>query len=787
MKTPNLLLPLALLPLCAWAQSTISGVVTSQNQPLPGATVSVRNTFKGTVSDAGGRYQLRNLPAGTYTLQVSFIGYETMAKEMELTGSQTVDFDLVKSALVADEIVVTATRASAKSAVTFTNVDRETIEKQNLGQDLPFLLNQTPSVVVSSDAGAGVGYTGIRIRGSDPTRINVTLNGIPLNDAESHGVFWVNTPDFASSVDNIQIQRGVGTSTNGAASFGATVNVQTNQLNQKPYAEIGNSYGSFNTWRHTAKLGTGLINGKWAFDGRLSKISSDGYIDRAASDLKSFFLSGGYYAGGTMLKANVFSGNQTTYQAWNGVPGNLLRTNRTYNAYTYDNQTDNYRQDHYQFFFTHEWNRHWNVNAALHYTRGRGYFEEFKSDDALGNYGIADVVIGADTIRNSDIIRRRWLDNHFYGAVWSVNYNSLKRLAAVLGGGWNNYQGGHFGEVIWARFAGNSNIRQRYYEDDAQKTDFNAYAKANYDLTARLNAFADVQYRRIAYNFTGFDRAGQDVPQSADYHFFNPKLGLTYQLSPESNAYASYGIANREPTRDDFVQSTPQSRPVAEQLRNVETGYRRQAKNYRLTANYYLMAYRNQLILTGQVNDVGNYTRANIARSYRMGVELEASLTLARRWALAANATLSRNRISSHREFMDNYDTGTQETREYGATDIAFSPNTIMAGTLTYKPVKNLEISWLAKYVGKQYLDNTSNESRKLDAFFTNDLRLNYIWKPKFTKEIAFALLANNVFNHLYEPNGYTFSYIAEGKQTTENYYYPQAGTNFLVSANVKF
>ena len=778
---------LALLPLCAWAQFTVSGSVTSQNQPLPGATISVRNTFKGTVSGVGGGYQLRNLPAGKYVLQVSFIGYETATKEVEVVGNQTITFDLTKSVLVADEIVVTATRATSKSAVTFTNVGKETIEKQNLGQDLPFLLNQTPSVVVSSDAGAGVGYTGIRIRGSDPTRINVTVNGIPLNDAESHGVFWVNTPDFASSVDNIQIQRGVGTSTNGAASFGATVNVQTNQLNEKPYAEIGNSYGSFNTWRHTAKVGTGLINGKWAFDGRLSKISSDGFIDRAASNLKSFFVSGGYYAGGTMLKLNVFSGNEVTYQAWNGVPENLLRTNRTYNAYTYDNQTDNYRQDHYQFFFAHEWNRHWNVNAALHYTRGRGYFEESKPDDALSDYGITAVVIGADTIRNSDIIRRRWLDNHFYGAVWSVSYNSLKRLTAVLGGGWNNYQGGHFGEVIWARFAGNSTIRQRYYQDEAQKTDFNSYAKANYDLTDRLNAFVDLQYRRIAYTFIGFDRAGQNVPQSADYHFFNPKFGLTYQLSPESNAYASYGIANREPTRDDFVASTPQSRPVAEQLRNVEIGYRRQAKKYRLTANYYLMDYRNQLILTGQVNDVGNYTRTNIARSHRTGIELEGSLTLARRWMLAANTTLSRNRIRSHREFIDNYDTGTQETREYGVTDIAFSPNTIMAGTLTYKPVKNLEISWLSKYVGRQYLDNTSNESRKLDAFLTNDLRLNYAWKRKSVKEIAFALLANNVFNHLYEPNGYTFSYIAEGRLATENYYYPQAGANFLVSVNVKF
>jgi len=787
MKKLILLGAAVLWPLLLQAQFSISGKVTSQNEPLPGAIISLQNTFKGTLSGPDGSYVLPNLPAGTYTLSVSFVGYTKVSQQIELTADQTVHIDLPKATFVADEIVVWGTRASQKSGTTFTSVSREELQKQNLGQDLPFLLNQTPSVVVTSEAGAGVGYTGIRIRGSDPTRINVTVNGIPVNEAESHGVFWVNMPDFASSVDNIQIQRGVGTSTNGVGSFGATVNIQTNQLNDKPYAELNHSYGSFNTWRHTARVGSGLINGKWAFDGRLSRISSDGYIDRASSDLRSFFLSGGYYSAKTMLKVNVFSGQEVTYQAWNGVPENLLKTNRTYNAYRYDNQTDNYQQDHYQLFLTHEFDRHWNVSTALHYTRGRGYYEEYRPEDSLSRYNLPPIVIRDSVITTTDLIRRRWLDNDFYGAVWSVNYNSLKRLTATVGGGWNRYEGAHFGEVIWARFAGNSAIRQRFYENDARKTDFNFYAKANYDMTDQFNAFLDLQYRRIDYSFLGFDNNLRNVQQSVGYHFFNPKAGVTYRLSSGNNLYASYSIGNREPTRDDFVQSTPQSRPKSESLQNLEVGFRRQSKQYSLTVNYYLMSYRNQLVLTGKINDVGAYTRTNIARSYRTGIELEGSVQLAPAWTLSANTTLSRNKIRNYRAFIDNYDSGEQEVVEYSETDISFSPNMISAATLSYKPLKGLEISWLSKYVGRQYLDNTSDKNRQLNAFFVNDIRINYTLKPKFVKEIGFNLLVNNVFNHLYEPNGYTFSYITEGRLTTENYYYPQAGVNFLTSLTVKF
>ncbi|MDJ1479019.1 TonB-dependent receptor [Cytophagaceae bacterium YF14B1] len=787
MKKFTLLFIAMMLSSLSWAQYTISGRITSGGQPLSGATVSLQNTFKGSLSMADGRYYLRNLPSGKYVVIVSFIGYEKLSREIDLTSDLALDIDLKKMEYVADEIVVAATRASQKSGTTFTSVDKETLAKQNLGQDLPFLLNQTPSVVVSSDAGAGVGYTGIRIRGSDPTRINVTVNGIPMNDAESHGVYWVNMPDFASSVDNIQIQRGVGTSTNGAASFGATVNVQTNQLNQKPYAEINNAYGSFNTWKHTARVGTGLINGKWAFDGRLSKISSDGYVDRASSNLKSFFLSGGYYAGSTMIKFNVFSGKEVTYQAWNGVPEYLLNTDRTYNAYTYDNQTDNYQQDHYQLFLTHEFNRNWNANLALHYTHGEGYYEEYKPGESLSSYNLPSITIGDSVITATDLIRRRWLDNDFYGLVWSVSYNSLKRFSATLGGGANNYKGKHYGEVIWARFASTSEIRQRYYNDDASKGDINFYAKGNYDFSDKLNGFLDLQNRYITYSFLGLDQNLRNIEQFAFYSFFNPKIGITYHPSDENSAYASYSIGHREPTRDDFVQSTSKSRPKLERLRNLEVGFRKQNKRYLLSVNYYLMYYKNQLVLTGQINDVGAYTRTNIARSYRMGVEVEGNVKLSSKWTLGANATFSKNKIRKYQEYIDNYDTQIQEIKEYKETDISFSPNIIAAGTLSYKPLAGLEVSWLSKYVGKQYLDNTSNNNRKLNSFFVNDIRINYTVKPKFVKEIGFNVLVNNMFNHLYESNGYTFSYISEGKFTTENYYYPQAGTNFLLSVNLKF
>jgi iron complex outermembrane receptor protein len=773
----------------AVAQFSISGTITDQvsGQSLAGASVRLENTFKASTSDHAGHYRLSNLSAGSYLVKVSYIGYETLEQTVDLQSDFTLDLRLEKKQVLADEVIVTATQATDKSALAYTNLNRAELSKQNLGQDLPLLLNLTPSAVTTSDAGAGVGYTGIRIRGSDATRVNVTINGVPYNDAESQGSFFVNLPDLASSVNSIQIQRGVGTSTNGPGAFGASLNIQTNQLRKEAYAEVNNTFGSFNTWKHTAMVGTGLINGHFTFDGRLSKIASDGYIDRSSSDLKSFYLSGGYYGKNTILRLNVFSGQEKTYQAWNGVPESLLSTNRRYNSFTYDNQTDNYQQDHYQLHFSQELGAQWQFNTSLFYTRGKGYYEELKEQQPLLQYGIANLTIRDSTIKESDLIRRLWLDNHFYGSTFSLNYDSQGKLTANFGGGWNQYRGKHYGEVVWARVASNSNIRQRYYENDAKKTDFNLYAKAFYQLFKPLNAFVDLQVRTVGYSFLGYNRQLENVQQSVGLTFFNPKFGLTYTFNDQSHVYASYSIGNKEPNRNDFTQSSPESRPKSETLRNLEAGYRLQTSRFSLSANYYLMDYRNQLVLTGQINDVGGYNRTNIASSYRTGVEVEAGVRLLKNLRWNANTTISANKVRNFTEFVDDYDNGGQLENVYGQTDIPFSPNVIVGSQLTLVPVKNLELSVLSKYVGKQYLDNTSNESRKLNPYFTNDLRINYVWKTQWLKEINLGLLLNNAFNALYESNGYTFSYISEGQLLTENYYFPQAGRNFLLSVGLKF
>ncbi|GAA4411149.1 TonB-dependent receptor [Nibrella viscosa] len=771
-----------------FAQFSISGTVRETGgSALPGAAVTLEGTYKGTITDAGGSFSLPNLKSGTYQVRVTLLGFEPMMKLVELQKNTILSFELPRSVVMVDEVVVSATRANQKTGIAYTDVTRKELNKLNLGQDIPQLLNYTPSLVATSDAGAGVGYTGFRIRGSDATRINVTLNGIPYNDAESQGTFFVDMPDFASSVSSIQIQRGVGTSTNGAGSFGATVNIQTNTLEKEPYAESNITAGSFGTFKANVLAGTGLLNNHFVVDARLSKITSNGYIDRASSDLKSYYLSAGYYTNKSFIRLNMFSGQERTYQAWGGVPENMLKTNRTYNPYTYDNEVDNYQQDNYQLISAHELSRNWRLNASLFYTKGRGYYEQFRQADKLSRYKLPPVIFGRDTIRVTDLIRRRWLDNDFYGTVFSLDYNSFGKLTANVGGGWNQYTGKHFGEVIWARFASTGTIRHRYYDNDAVKTDFNVFAKAFYQFTPKLNAYADMQVRTVGYSFLGFDNDFRNVQQDANLTFFNPKAGFTYTLNDRSSIYASYGVGNREPNRNDYTQSTPASRPKAETLHDWEAGYKSQTQRLAFTANLYYMKYRNELVLTGQINDVGAYNRVNIPNSYRAGIELEAGALLARQLRWNVNATFSRNKVQRFTEYLDNYDTGVQETRVYTNTDIAFSPTLIAGSQLLYTPVKGLEVGLLSKYVGKQYLDNTSNQNRKLNPYFVNDIRVIYTIKPRFMNEIAFTLLLNNVLNELYESNGYTFSYIAEGRVATKNFYYPQAGRNFLAGVRVRF
>jgi iron complex outermembrane receptor protein len=812
-------LAVVLLPFFVQAQLSLQGTVTQNgiNKVLPGATIKIKTPGKTTQTDASGHYQFNNLPAGTYTLQVSYVGYTALEETISLNSNQILDFKLEASAFLADEVIVRSTRASERSATTFKNLSRTEIEANNFGQDLPFILNNTPGVVVTSDAGSGVGYTGIRIRGSDATRVNVTLNGIPYNDSESQGTFWVNMPDFASSVDNIQIQRGVGTSTNGAGAFGGSLNIQTTTPSTDPYAEVNNTYGSFNTLKNTVKVGTGLINDKWSFDGRLSRIKSDGFIDRAASDLKSYFLSGGYQGKKDLIRLNVFAGSETTYQAWNGIPesrlngdvpgmeayaarnylseadaANLLNSgSRTYNSFTYQDQTDNYWQNHYQLLYARKITDQLTFNGALHYTDGRGYYEEYKADQKFANYGLSDLITGGDTLGRSNLVRRRWLDNDFYGVTYNLNYQPQANLTFTLGGAYNEYDGKHFGEITWAQFPSNGNLGDHYYDNTGKKKDFNIFGKVNYNPVEKLSLFADLQFRNVNYEVTGTEKNLNQLDIKDKLSFFNPKVGATYFFSPQSNLYASFSVANKEPIRDDYVNATANLYPASERLYNTEAGFRFKNEQLQAGINIYSMVYQDQLVLTGAINDVGESIRQNVDDSYRIGAELDASYTLSRKFMINANVALSRNKIKNYVDYLYEYnddgDISNVVTTNFSKTDISFSPAAVAFAELAYAPVKGIAIAFQNKYVSKQYLDNTQNDSRQLDAYLVSNLRAGYTFSALGIQKLNLGLLVNNIFDKKYESNGYTYSSLYQGARTTENFYFPQAGTNFLLSLNLKF
>jgi iron complex outermembrane receptor protein len=800
----------------AHAQFSIKGTVRNQSgEALPAANIAISPINKLAITDAEGQFSIGNLAEGTYNLKVSFVGFTTYETSVDLNKNRFLIVELKEAALLKDQVIVYATRANEKTPTTYTDFSSEQIEDRNLGQDIPFLLNFTPSVVTTSDAGNGVGYTGIRIRGSDETRINVTINGIPVNDSESNGVFWVNMPDLASSLDNIQVQRGVGSSTNGASAFGATINMQTANLADEAFAQIDNSVGSFNTRKHTAIFNSGLLNDRWAFEGRVSQISSDGYIDRASSDLKSYFLTGAYKGEKTTIKAVVFGGKEVTYQSWYGTPEarlnndvegmeavianngfseaeaqNLLNSGRTFNFYLYDNQVDNYQQDHYQLHFGHEFNSTFNINAALHHTYGRGYYEQFRENDRLSNYNLPVLEIGNTTITRSDLIRRRWLDNNFTGVTYSANY-SKNDLVATLGGAYNEYVGDHFGEIIWAQYAGAANIRDRYYDNVGKKTDFNIFLKTNYQLNNRLNIYGDLQYRGVTYQTNGIDNDLLAFDVDADFSFVNPKFGLTYTLDQNSSLYASYSIGNKEPVRNDFIDAPNGKVPTHETLRNVEAGFKKNGSKYSLQANFFLMDYKNQLVLTGALNDVGANIRTNTPNSYRTGIELAGSYKISKMLQWTANLTLSRNKIRDFEEVLYDYGVNFDDfivvTNQFEDTDISFSPNVVAGSQLAFSPRENFTIQLLSKYVGSQFLDNTGDATRAINAYFVNDLKFDYQFKSKAMKHIKLSLLVNNILNHEYEANGYTFGYAGGGSTIRENYFYPQAGRNFLLALSLKF
>ncbi len=771
------------------SKNKVQGTVTENNaqSPVAGALVQLGN--QQTLTNEKGEFIFSNTGKGSYELSVSSLGFAVFRKTVEVNGDTRVNVQLSTSSLYLQPLEVKSLRASDKAPFAKTNLGKETIAKSNLGQDIPFLLEQTPSVVINSDAGNGVGYTGIRIRGSDATRVNVTLNGIPYNDAESMGTYYVDLPDFASSVNSIQVQRGVGTSSNGAGAFGGTINLATNEYNEKAYTELNNSFGSFNTWKNTLKAGTGLLGDHFTIDARLSRISSDGYIQRASSDLKSFYISTAYLTKKSSLRLNVFSGKEKTYQAWYGVPDYLLATDRTNNpagtekpGAPYNNQTDNYTQTHYQLFFNHSINTRWSLNTAVFLTRGKGYYEEYKAGQAYADYGLPNVVSGGTTVTKTDLVRQRWLDNYFYGQIFSLQYKDTKD-ELTFGGGWTQYDGKHFGNIIWMQ-TGTVSKDYHYYDYPATKKDGNLYTKWQHQLTANWSSFADLQYRYVTHDMKGFE-GSPSLNVNRSFNFFNPKAGITYNKNGWQ-AYLSYALGHKEPNRDDF-QAGVKNQPSAETLHDFELGFEKKGGNYQFGTNIYYMYYVNQLVLTGQINDVGAYTRTNVPKSYRLGIELQGSVQPAKWMHASANLTVSRNKISSFTEYIDNYDTGGQNAVQHSNTDISFSPAVTGAATIGFNLLHNLDISFISKYVGKEYMDNSQSEARKLNAFFTENVRAGYTLKKWLFREWNIIGQVNNLFNKKYEPNGYTYSYILSGALNTENGYYPMAGTNFMIGVNIKF
>ncbi len=777
----------------SFAQITISGaVVDKQNKQLSNATVILRSGLKEktTLTNNVGVFQFNNVTANeNYKLIIQYVGMKTYEENFSATENKTFNVTLETLDYFLEPLEIKAVRASDKAPFTKTDITKQQLDKINLGQDIPILLNQTPSVVVNSDAGNGVGYTYIHIRGTDASRINVTLNGIPYNDAESQGTYFVDLPDFTSSVNSIQIQRGVGTSTNGSGAFGATINLSTNEFHENAYAESNNSYGSFNTWKNTIKVGSGLIGDHFTIDARLSRIVSDGYIDRASSDLQSFYISPAYTGKNTSVRLNIFSGREKTYQAWYGVPQDSLLTHRTYNpsgiekpGTPYDNETDNYWQKHYQLFFNQAINSKLSLNVATFLTRGYGYYEEYVGDQSYADYGLDNPVIGEDTISLTDLVRQRWLDNYFYGQVFSLQYKN-KKNEVTLGGSWTRYDGKHYGTVIWSEMGGMPK-EYKYYNYPALKTDNNIYIKWLHEFTNNWNWFADLQYRNVKHNMDGFE-GNPDLIVHRKFNFLNPKAGISYNANG-LHTYASYALAHKEPNRDDF-QASATEQPTYETLHDFELGAEKRASNYNWGATFYYMLYDNQLVLTGKINDVGSYTRTNVPNSYRTGVELQGGYVFSKYVNANANLTLSKNKIKSFTEYIDNWDNGKQNVIQHTNIDISFSPSVIGGATINILPFKNAEIDLLSKYVGKQYMDNTQNKNRMLKAYFTQDARLAYTLHNTIFHEWNLILQVNNIFNKMYEPNGYTYPYVYGGELINDNYYYPMAGTNFMVAVNVKF
>ena len=776
----NLLFLFLFVSLITKAQERLlSGKIVNQsNEPLSGASIIVKGLNKGVATDVEGNFKLR-LIEGAYTLQISFIGYQSKEQDINLISDDSILIILSSNEFILDEVLVSAVRANSNTPVTFTNFDKKEIAKRNLGQDIPILLNYLPSVISSSDAGAGVGYTYLNVRGSNSERINVTINGIPYNDAESHGTFWVNLGDFASSTENLQLQRGVGTSTNGSGAFGASLNILTDAMADEAGGETSNSFGSFNTRKHTVKFTTGRINENFELSGRLSNISSDGYIDRAFADLKSYFLQAAYSDSNRLIKAITFGGNERTYQSWYGLDPQQLAENRRQNPYTYENEVDNYGQNHYQLHWNEIIDHHWSTNLSLNYTKGSGFFEQYKTEENASDFN--NLIIDG-----SDLIVRRWLDNDFYVANFNANY-SKEDLNIISGVSYSNYKGNHFGEVIWgSHLATNTSIRDRYYFSDALKKDLSFFSKTTFTISNKLSGYLDLQGRFVSYQTSGLtsDRAPIDV--DSNFNFFNPKAGFIYRITENSDLYFSFARAHREPNRNDFENGVS----IAERLDDFELGWRYRGEQFKLNANGYYMNYTDQLVLTGAIDDVGAPIRATSGKSYRLGFELDADYKISNSFSLQPNAAFSANRNQDFKAFVFG------ELKNLGDTPLSFSPGIIVGNRFTYTPDEHFQLALLSKYVGEQYMSNLGSEVSSLDvldAYFTSDLNLVYQIEPNSVfKSIIFTVLFNNIFNAEYLDRGYYYTYDysgGNGKTVTADGagYYPQATANFLAGVTFKF
>ncbi|MDR0420889.1 MAG: TonB-dependent receptor [Prevotellaceae bacterium] len=715
-----------------------------------------------------------------------------------------------------DEIQVTATRAESRTPVTHSLVTKSQIESSNYGQDIPFILTLMPSTVATSDAGAGIGATGIRIRGVDPTRINVTTNSIPMNDAESHSVFWVNMPDLVSSLADIQIQRGAGSSTNGAGAFGASINMQTESLSYEPYGQVSISGGSYNTHRETVKLGTGMLNNHFAFSARLSNINSDGYISRASSKLQSFFAQGAYYGNGAVVKFITFGGKEETYHAWDGIDAETMKINRRYNPCGemqdengdvvgfYKNQTDNYIQYNYQLLYNQRLSNKWNFNVTLHYTRGDGYYEEYKNNRTLVEYGLQPFIIDGETINKSNLIRQKQMYNDFYGGIFSLNYRTQK-ISASMGGGINKYTGDHWGNVTWVKnYIGNLDANHEYYRNSTDKADANIFIKTNYEIYKNISLYADLQYRRITHvingendNWDWINEKMQSLKVDNTYNFFNPKFGFHYQINKKNEAYVSLAVANKEPTRNNFTDAKFDAAPKSERLYDYELGYNFNSNRINFGATLYYMNYKNQLVLTGETNDIGEALTDNVAKSYRSGIELMLGLKLTDWLHWNANATFSRNIIKDYTEYLDDYDEHwnalyTQTANYMSSTDIAYSP-AVIAGSLVSFRFGSFNAALQSIYVSKQYVTNSKQDDLKLDSYFINNVRVDYTLRTKSFGTFNLGVAVNNILNKKYCSNGWgSSSYINDNDGNVlyrSNYmgYFPQATCNFMINISVQF